>query len=289
MRRSSHPDGIDYAPHNSNSGRSPGLDGITYEFYKKFWNELGPLLLRAANTSMQEEKLPPSMLNGVITLVPKNGHLTTLSNWRPITLQNTDYKLITRCLVNRITSVFPALITTDQSYCVPNRTIHTNLHLIRDSIEYANKKDLSLAVISLDQASAYDFVEHPYIYHVLKKFGFGMTFIRNIRTVYRNAQGMVKINGTLTAPFKYTRGVRQGDPLSGPLFTLTIVPFLLMCSHRLRDYGLPVPSSINRTLVTSAYADDITVFITTNEGFPHLLQTFMAYGAQSGATLNVQK
>jgi hypothetical protein len=104
------------ALHKSNSGRSPGLDGITYEFYKKFWNELGPLLLRVANTSMQEEKLPPSMLNGVITLVPKKGDLTTLSNWRPITLQNTDYKLITRCLANRITPVLPALITTDQSY-----------------------------------------------------------------------------------------------------------------------------------------------------------------------------
>jgi hypothetical protein len=62
-----------------------------------------------------------------------------------------------------------------------------------------------------------------------------------------------------------------------------------MCNHRLRDYRLPVPSSINKTLVTSAYADDITVFITKDEGFPHLLQTFMAYSTQSGATLSVQK
>jgi hypothetical protein len=40
------------------------------EFYKKFWGRLGPLLLRVANTNIQEEKLIPSMLNGVITLVP---------------------------------------------------------------------------------------------------------------------------------------------------------------------------------------------------------------------------
>jgi hypothetical protein len=56
---------------NSNSVRSPGLDGLTYELYKKFWNELGPLLLLVANTSMQEGKLPTSMLNGIITLIPK--------------------------------------------------------------------------------------------------------------------------------------------------------------------------------------------------------------------------
>jgi hypothetical protein len=77
--------------------------------------------------------------------------------------------------------------------------------------------------------------------------------------------------------------------LSGPLFTLTIEPFLLMCNHRLRDYGLPVPSSINTTLITSAHTDDITVFIAKDEGFPQLLQTFRAYGALSGATLNVHK
>jgi hypothetical protein len=46
-------------------------------------------------------------------------------------------------------------------------------------MEHANQKDLPFAVISLDQASAYDCVEHPYIYHILQKFGFGVTFIRN--------------------------------------------------------------------------------------------------------------
>jgi exonuclease III len=274
---------------DSKPGKAPGLDGLTYEFYKQFWKELSPLLLEVVNTSLQQEQLPTSMLNGIITLIPKKGDLTQLANWRPITLLNTDYKLITRSLAKRLTTVLPKLITTDQSYCIPNRSIHTNLHLIRDSIDYANQRNLPLAVISLDQASAYDRVEHPYIFHVLEKFGFGEKFIKNIRTMYRNGQGLVKINGVLTAPFPYARGVRQGDPLSGPLFTLTIEPFLLMCNHNLQNYGLTVPSSIHKTLVTTAYADDVTVFITRNEGFPQLLHNFMTYGALSGATLNIQK
>jgi hypothetical protein len=112
-------------------------------------------------------------------------------------------------------SVFPDLINTDQSYCIPKRTIQTNLHLIRDSIGHANQHDLPLAVISLDQVAACDCVEHPYILHVVEKFGFGKTFIQNIRNVYRNAQGLVKINGTLTAPFKYGIGARQKTPSLG--------------------------------------------------------------------------
>jgi hypothetical protein len=62
-----------------------------------------------------------------------------------------------------------------------------------------------------------------------------------------------------------------------------------MCNHNHQNYGLTVPSSVEQTLVTTAYADDITVFITKNEGFPQLLQNFMTYGALSGATLNIQK
>jgi hypothetical protein len=68
--------------------------------------------------------------------------------------------------------------------------------------------------------------------------------------MYRNAKGLIKINGTLTAPFRYDRGVRQADSPTGSLFTLIIEPLVLMCDNTLRDYGLPVPSSSAR-----AYAD----------------------------------
>lgn len=67
--------------------------------------------------------------------------------------------------------------------------------------------------------------EHPYICHVLQNSGFGRTFKRNIETIYHNAQGMVKCSGMLTAPLRYATAVRQGDPLSGPLFALTTEPF----------------------------------------------------------------
>jgi hypothetical protein len=78
-------------------------------------------------------------------------------------------------------------------------------------------------------------------------------------------------------------------PLSGPLFTSTIEPFLLLCNRTLREHGLKIPSSIDRTLVTSAYAHDITVFITEDEGVSLLVHNFMVYGALSGTTLNIQK
>jgi exonuclease III len=277
------------ALHNTQSGKSPGMDGITYEFYKYFWKELSPLLLRVINISLEEGQLPTSMYKGIIILVPKAGDSTQINNWRPITLLNTDYKLLTRCIAKRITTVLPKLITSNQTYGVPNKSIQTNLHLIRDAIDYTNQHDLPLAIISLDQASAYDCLEHSYIYHTLQKFGFGHKLIDKVRTLYRNSQGLVKINGILTTPFPFARGVRQGDPLSGPIFILTLEPFLLQCNHSMQRYGLKVPNYNHSTLVTTAYADDVTLFITQNEGFEQLVHNFMIYGALSGATLNTHK
>jgi hypothetical protein len=53
-------------------------------------------------------------------------------------------------------------------------------------------------------------VNHPYVYHDLQKFGFGRTFIRNVRIACLDTQGMIKIDCTLTSAFRYARGVLQG-------------------------------------------------------------------------------
>jgi hypothetical protein len=66
-------------------------------------------------------------------------------------------------------------------------------------------------------------------------------------------------------------------------------PLLKMCQDKLGVYGLPVPGQYPLPLVTSAYADDIIVFLTKDEGLLHLLNIFMIYGAISEATLNMQK
>jgi hypothetical protein len=75
---------------DTKKSESPGLDKLTYAFYKEFWELLGPLLLKVATTSLQEGQLPSSMRNGFITLITKKRDLTAVSNGRPITLMNTD-------------------------------------------------------------------------------------------------------------------------------------------------------------------------------------------------------
>ena len=58
-----------------------------------------------------------------------NSNLLELSNWRPITLLNVDYKTVSKAIASRIKNVFPALIHSDQSGFMKDRFIGQNIRL----------------------------------------------------------------------------------------------------------------------------------------------------------------
>ena len=131
--------------------KSPGLDGLTSNFYKYFWNILGNTLTIVYNYAFEHEPLSVSQRRGVITLIFKKNDRTKLKNWRPVTLLTTDYKILTKALANRLKNVLPMIIHTDQTACVKGRTINDNVSgLIRDAIYYANETNKKLAIITID-------------------------------------------------------------------------------------------------------------------------------------------
>ena len=101
---------------------APGSSGFSTEFYKFFWIDIKHRFLNAANKSFQDEQLPISQSYGVITLLPKGEkEKCFLKNWRPITLLNTMYKIISGCIAARIKPNLEKIIHPDQKGFVPNR------------------------------------------------------------------------------------------------------------------------------------------------------------------------
>ena len=95
--------------------KSPGEDGFTVEFYKCFFELLGNDLVASLNAAYELGELSISQRRGVITLLPKeDGPLSALSNWRPITLLNTDYKIASKAIAKRLEAVLSSLVHTDQ-------------------------------------------------------------------------------------------------------------------------------------------------------------------------------
>ncbi|CAM2118896.1 unnamed protein product [Caretta caretta] len=105
-----------------------------------------------------------------------------------------------------------------------------------------------------DQKKAFDRVDHGYLLSTLQAFGFRPQFAEAYSTRRKPTECLVKLNWTLTKPISFGRGVRQGCPLSGQLYTLAIKPFLCLLRRRLTGLVLREPKL---QLVLLAYADDV--------------------------------
>ena len=89
-----------------NKNKSPGTDGLTAEFYLRFWNELGKVMVDSFNYAFTTGLLSISQRQGIIRLIPKKDkNLLHLKNWRPVSLLNVDYKIATKALALRLKRV----------------------------------------------------------------------------------------------------------------------------------------------------------------------------------------
>lgn len=130
-------DELSTAVQEMSSGKTPGLDGLNTEFYKQFWPIIGEDLFAVFIESLKRGTLPMSLRRAVVTLLPKKGDLEDIRCWRPVSLLGVDYKILSKCLTNRIKLYISSIIHADQSYCIPRRSIFDNIFLIRDLISFA--------------------------------------------------------------------------------------------------------------------------------------------------------
>ena len=278
-----------FALKNIANGKTPGVDGIPCEFYKKFWSLLGNDFHQVFQKSISDGLLPTSCRRAVITLLPKQGDNSLLKNWRPISLLCSDYKIFTKALSLRLKQVLQDIIHVDQSYTVPGRQIFDNIHLIRDCIHFHNDMNLPLGILSLDQEKAFDRVSHHYLFQTLHAFGFGENFINFIKLLYTQTDSLVRVNSSLTAPVQFSRGIRQGCSLSGQLYAIVIEPLL----HRIRQddsiQGVMIPNSSDRKCKLSAYADDVNTLVTCDTDFLRFKYWFAVYEHASNAKINYRK
>lgn len=270
-----------------NRRSSPGIDGLTTNFYLEFWNCIKSTFLQVIRESLRRGLLPKSATKAVLSLLPKKGDLLKLENWRAISILTTDYKILAKTLSLRLSTVIGSVIHPDQGYSIPERSIYDYLHLHRDVVAYANHVNHPLAVVNLDQKAAFDNVSHKYLFHVLEELNFGPFFLNAVNTLYTDAVCQIKVGTLLTSEVMIRKGIRQGCPLSGGLYSISTEPFLSSCRRLMEGTGFPLVRNFHLTV--SAYADDFSFYISKDSDFPVLQRVYNVFSKQSGSILNVNK
>ena len=111
--------------------KSPGNDGITKQFYIKFWDAVKEPLCASTQRSFIAGELSTSQKQTIIKLIEKKDRdKRFIKNWRPISLLNVDMKLISKVLASRLKSVFSSIVNENHVAYVNNRFISENGRLI---------------------------------------------------------------------------------------------------------------------------------------------------------------
>ncbi|KAK3531767.1 hypothetical protein QTP70_028294, partial [Hemibagrus guttatus] len=152
-------------------GKAPGIDWPASGVLQVLLERAGRRSAGGPQGKLQREVSTPEQPEGMITLLPKKGDLQDIKNWRPVSLLCTDYKVMSKVLANCLGDIMDSVIQTDQTYCVPNRSIIDNVSLIRDILDVSRSLAGDLGLISLDQEKAFDRVEHQYLWKTLEAFG----------------------------------------------------------------------------------------------------------------------
>ena len=239
--------------------------------------------------------MPRGINNTYICMIPKTKNPQKITDYRPISLCNVIYKLISKVLVNRLKKILHSVINEAQSAFVPRRLITDNVVVAFETMHSIAKRKKGKAgsmAIKLDMSKAYDRVEWAYLGSMMRKMGFEEKWISLIMMCVTTASFSVLINGEPRGTITPSRGLRQGDPISPYLFLLC-AEGLTALLRRKEAGGLIRGVAVSRLAPSIShlfFADDCIIFCrATEEECRQVVSVLEVYEKESGQRLNREK
>ena len=235
-----------------NISKSSGLDNISSFIIKELFEILLPKVTYLFNLSIRTETFPREWKSALVIPIPKTGDLTSVKNYRPISLLPLPGKILEKLVHRQLSGHLEGeslLINEQHGF----RKDHSTIHSVAQVVNYVNTKmDSKLCTLAtyIDFRKAFDCVQHPVLVDKLSKLNFDKTVINWVSSYLSGREQRVFANGTYSSTLPISQGVPQGSVL-GPLFYII--------------YANDLPEIVQHCKL-ALYADD-TVFFTANRLF----------------------
>ena len=271
-----------------NNNKTPGIDGIPVDFYKVFWNKLHEPFYNMVLEVYNKTKLHETARKGVLNLIPKAGKDTRfIKNLRPITLLNTDYKIIEKVIANKMLPALKEIIGKDQRGFMKHRRISVNIRKMLDIIQEAKDRDIEAVVLSLDFVKCFDKCSFSILHGSLQYFGFAELIREWTKILYRDFTVTIQNNGYMSDEIQIEKGVHQGGCCSSVYF-LVIAEILAIALRGNEEIeGITIRDIKN---LLNQFADDMDVFSLGQEhSIKQILEELDKFRLQSGFQVSYEK
>uniref|UniRef100_A0A803J788 Reverse transcriptase domain-containing protein n=1 Tax=Xenopus tropicalis TaxID=8364 RepID=A0A803J788_XENTR len=225
------------------------------------------------------------MAEALIIPIPKPGKdILDCSSYRPLSLLNTDVKILAKILAKRLSLVIHKIIHPDQTGFMPGKSTALNIRRVYEIIQAHQVNAKDEALVSLDAAKAFDSVEWKFLWAVLEQIGSGTEFVQWVKLLYCSPKARIATSGWTSEPFLLSRGTRQGCPLSPLLYALAIEPLATKIRADNQIEGMRVAEYTEKI---GLYADDMILFLKdTTRSLNQALTIIEEIGQYSGLRIN---
>lgn len=192
-------------------------------FYQHFWESVGGDLTEMVKEFSRSRRLEEGINRTNICLIPKKLNANSLADFRPISLCNVAFKLVTNILAKRLKRILPTIISETQAAFIEGRIIQDNIlvaHELLHALNSNNKCAEEFIAVKTDISKTYDRVELSFLRMAMKTLGFSEQWCELIMACVTSAQYQVLINGRPYGDIRPSRGLRQGDLISPYLFVI---------------------------------------------------------------------
>ncbi|XP_073842692.1 uncharacterized protein [Musca autumnalis] len=265
------------------SNKSPGQDGIPYEFYRHAPRNFLLNLLRVFNSIFLKEDIPSSFTESILIPLHKKGDVNVPSNYRGLSLIDSICKIFNMVLLNRISdwlttnnilNEFQAGFRKDYSTVdnIFNLVSIVSLNQVNNKVTYA---------FFVDFSSAFDLIPRNSLFYKLTALGLSTKMVSIIKLLYKNTKTRVWDGNTYSDYFSVQSGVKQGCILSPILFSLYV-----------NDLPNVLPGGVNVAnccIKILLYADDIVLLADSPKELQKMINALEQYCFQWSLKVNLAK